>query len=102
MKLWLGAILESTLKVVAIILYALAFLLHIWTTVIAYEWSESSFIVGLTFLFPVISEVFWIIFLWSKTGIFFTPYAIVVIVFTIIVLVTMITSTILENSDVEV
>jgi hypothetical protein len=102
MKLWLGAMLESVLRVITVILYAIAFLLHIWTTVIAYGWSDSSFVVGLTFVFPIFSEIFWVTFLWSKTGIFFTPYATVVVIFTVVVIVTMTISSILENSNVEI
>jgi hypothetical protein len=59
----------------------IAIAIHVWTTVIAYGWTESAFLTGLTFIFIGAAEVAWIIILWFKTGTLFTPYAIVIFIF---------------------
>ena len=69
------------LNIVEILLKLLAVIIHLWTTVIAYNWSDSILIAVLTFFLPVLAELGWIVILWMKTGIFLTPFAIVILSF---------------------
>lgn len=55
----------------------IGFLVHIWTCVIIYGWSELGLLSWLAFFFPIISQLGLIIFFWIKFGTPFVAYTIV-------------------------
>jgi hypothetical protein len=83
---------EALLKVLAIGI-------HLWTVVIAYNWSDSVLITGLTFIMPVLAEIGWMVILWLKTKTFFTPFAVVIIGYVIILSAISLSLSLIESTE---
>lgn len=50
-------------------------IIHIWTIIIAYNWSGALAAIITAFL-PILSQIYWIFKLWKTSGTFFTPFAV--------------------------
>lgn len=62
------------------LLGGLGLLIHLLTMLMA--WHFKGFIAAvLSLSFPVIAQIYWVIYLWRETGIFFTPYTTLITVY---------------------
>lgn len=52
-------------QLIILVGYILGVIVHLWTVIIAF--SEGGFLAGiLSFIFPVLSEIYWVISLWGE------------------------------------
>lgn len=82
-----------------LLLKLVGFLIHLWSIVIIYGWTESLLLCGIGFFFPLLTQVALIFGLWRATGTFFTPFTIVVLGFLITFIVIAYLTTVTESDE---